>query len=71
VKSVEIDKSDTALTLSEKLAYVGADLLIETLENYHNITLFHRNMKNLHMLPLLKRKMVRLILINQQKRLSV
>jgi len=56
MKSVEIDKSDTALTLSEKLAYVGADLLIETLENYHNITPIPQEHEKFTYAPIIKKE---------------
>ncbi|MGC8925222.1 MAG: methionyl-tRNA formyltransferase [Calditerrivibrio sp.] len=38
MKSIPIEKDDTAITLSEKLSKLGADLLIETLKNYDHIT---------------------------------
>lgn len=37
-RSIPIEKDDTAITLSEKLSIIGADLLIETLKNYDKIT---------------------------------
>lgn len=56
MKSVEIGKSDTALTLSEKLAHVGADLLVETLENYHNITPVPQEHEKFTYAPIIKKE---------------
>ncbi|MCA1928191.1 MAG: methionyl-tRNA formyltransferase, partial [Calditerrivibrio sp.] len=56
VRKEPISPEDTTVTLSERLAEIGGDLLVETLKNYSNITPKPQDHSNFTYAPIIKKE---------------